>query len=471
MSMGSQVLSGQHSNLSDLKAGSFPVSYRLRSYHLRRPADKQDALKSPAGAEEADVLENQQRAAEGERTQAVQTPEMALRTMNPKGLVKVDQRVPADSVAVHCGDGKVTVEVKQNFLGNNQLIHPSDLTLGGCAALEAADHILLFQTELQSCSSTMNLTEESLIYTFSLSYLPTPIGNTFILKTNPAEVVIECHYPRLHYVNSDALRSTWKPFESNILTENQLHFSLRLMSEDWQTDRASHVYINDMMHIEASVLQGHHIPLRVYVDSCVATADSNPNSQPKHRFIKNHGCLTDAKLTGDKSYFMPRSQEAKLRFQLKAFRFHQTHSNLLYITCLLKATVLSVPVDEQHKACSFLIEANRWVASGGDNKLCHCCETTCSNVKRKRRSVDSDLQFEGTAALGPVLLKDDRLHNEVLLPEPSYLMQTHEQSQAASFQSLALMCGAASALGVVLIFVGVRVLCTFHRAAGHYVAT
>lgn len=38
-------------------------------------------------------------------------------------------------------------------------------------------------------------------------------------------------------------------------------------------------------------------------------------------------CLSDAKLTGAKSYFMQRSQEDKLNFQLKAFRFHQDHRN------------------------------------------------------------------------------------------------------------------------------------------------
>lgn len=43
------------------------------------------------------------------------------------------------------------------FLGNGQLIRPSDLTLGGCAALDAADHILQFQTELQGCGSTMTV--------------------------------------------------------------------------------------------------------------------------------------------------------------------------------------------------------------------------------------------------------------------------------------------------------------------------
>lgn len=43
------------------------------------------------------------------------------------------------------------------FLGNRQLIHPSDLTLGGCATLDTADHILQFQTELQGCGSTMRV--------------------------------------------------------------------------------------------------------------------------------------------------------------------------------------------------------------------------------------------------------------------------------------------------------------------------
>ena len=43
------------------------------------------------------------------------------------------------------------------------------------------------------------------------------------------------------------------------------------------------------MRIEAAVLQGHHAPLRVYVDSCVATVDPDPDSQPRYPFISNHG--------------------------------------------------------------------------------------------------------------------------------------------------------------------------------------
>lgn len=34
-------------------------------------------------------------------------------------------------------------------------------------------------------------------------------------------------------------------------------------------------------------------------------------------------CLSDSKRTGAKSFFLQRSQEDKLQFQLKAFRLHQ----------------------------------------------------------------------------------------------------------------------------------------------------
>ncbi|XP_071779909.2 zona pellucida sperm-binding protein 3-like [Centroberyx gerrardi] len=399
-----------------------------------------------------------------------------------KVLVKFEQRVPvpADSVAARCGEGGVTVEVKRNFLGNGQLIHPTDLTLGGCAAaLDPADHMLLFQTELQGCGSVMTMTEEALVYAFSLIYSPTPIHDTFILKTNPAEVVVECHYPRRQYVSSDAVRPTWKPFASNMLVGEQLHFSLRLMTEDWQSERPSSVYfLSDVMHMEASVLQAHHVPLRVYVDRCVATLDPDPSSHPRYHFINNHGCLTDAKLTGAKSYFMQRSREDKLRFQLKAFKFHQDHRTSLYITCHLKATSVSVPIDSQHKACSFLTEANRWVASGGDNKVCSCCETSCTDQRGKRSlAADTDVQWEGRAALGPILVQDDALLEELMelsefTPEPAAQAQTQELTPAASSPSTALRCGVGAALGVVLlVLMGAIIYSRQRKPTEHSVCT
>ncbi|PWA32242.1 hypothetical protein CCH79_00013198 [Gambusia affinis] len=115
-------------------------------------------------------------------------------------------------------------------------------------------------------------------------------------------------------------------------TEQQLCFALRFVTKDWRSLRASNVYsMREMMHMEAAVMQGVHVPLRVFVDSCVVTASPDPTSHPSYSIIvvnqrvKSHRlrCLMDSKLTGAQSYFMPRSQEDKLHFQMKAFKFTQ----------------------------------------------------------------------------------------------------------------------------------------------------
>ncbi|XP_024149962.1 zona pellucida sperm-binding protein 3 [Oryzias melastigma] len=433
-----------------------PYTIRLRIHQLKNPAVKQNLKQSP---------ENPLAVQPRHFSSSVPARSLELSLLpekEPKMLESFERRVPvpAESVSVRCGEDKVIVAVQQNFLGNGKLIHPGDLTLGGCAAVDAVDRILLFQAELQGCGSTVKTTEEVLVYAFPLKYLPTPIGSTPLLKTNPAEVTVECHYQRKHVVSSAALRPAWETQAVHLGAEQRLQFSLRLMTEDWQWQRPSNVYfLNDVMHIEASVLQGHHVPLRVFVDSCVATASPQPGAKPQYAFISNHGCLIDAKQTGEQSYFMQRLQENKLHFQLKTFRFNKDQSNnSFYITCHLKATQLHAPIDWQHKACSFLTEAKRWVASGGDNKVCSCCESSCSEPRMRRSyAADAELQVEGTVVLGPILVMKD-VHEELpagpeLPPEPVPELQTQEEEpSAAPYLSTGLLCGAGAMLAVMVAF-------------------
>ncbi|XP_061841411.1 zona pellucida sperm-binding protein 3-like [Nerophis lumbriciformis] len=449
-----------------------PEGRRLWVHQLRRPVVEEEHAQSPEATEVLQTaLQN------GMSNTIILGPELNPPIeSHPKLVVDSEPRVPvpADSVAVHCGEGEVIIEVKQNFLGNGQLIRPSDMTLGGCGLLHVADHTLLFRTELQECGSTMKMTDEALIYTFSLVYSPAPVGSTFIFKTNPAEVLIECHYPRRHYVSSDAMVPHWQPFASSLLTERQLHFSLRLMTEDWQSPTPTSVYLQgDIMHIEASVLQGHHVPLRVFVDSCVATLDPDPSSQPSYTVIDNHGCLTDSKLTGAKSYFMQRSHEDKLSFQLEAFKFLGDHRNSIYITCQLKATTLATPVDLQHKACSFLTEAKRWVVSGGDNNVCSCCDSGCSEQRRKRGVAEDAgvVQWKGTAAVGPIQVEENTLRR-VSPPESNSSLQAGEAAHAAtSSPSLVMLCVAGTALAVVLLAVMGAAVCSRVRKPTRKVCT
>ncbi|XP_056586195.1 zona pellucida sperm-binding protein 3-like [Triplophysa dalaica] len=299
--------------------------------------------------------------------------------------------VPANSVVVQCGEVSVKVHAQQDFLGNRQFIDPSDLTLGGCPFVGFDDHarIVVFESVLTDCGSTLTMTEDTLVYSFALMYSSSPVPNTPIVKTNDAMVAIHCIYPRKQNVSSNALRPAWIPYAALKTGEDHLKFSLKLMTDDWKFQRPSSTYfLDNFINLEVSVVRASHVPLQVFVESCAATSGPSGNAATVYTFIENSGCMVDAKLTGSRSTFMPRIQDDKLQFQMEAFRFKQDHSGTIYITCHLRATATSSPLDSLHKACSFVLGSNSWVAASGDDHLCGCCETSCA--VRKGRSLDTE---------------------------------------------------------------------------------
>lgn len=63
-----------------------------------------------------------------------------------------------------------------------------------------------------------------------------------------------------------------------------------LLVDDWSSERPSNqYYLGQLINIEASVLQFNHVPLRVLVDSCVATAVPDVTAVPSYSFIENYG--------------------------------------------------------------------------------------------------------------------------------------------------------------------------------------
>ncbi|XP_049929882.1 zona pellucida sperm-binding protein 3-like [Epinephelus moara] len=283
--------------------------------------------------------------------------------------------VPAATVAVECRERDAHVEVKKDMFGVGQLINPADLTLGNCGAVaeDAAAQVLIFEAELHDCLSTLRMTEDSLIYTFTLNYNPQPLGGAPVVRTSSAAVIVECHYPRKHNVSSLPLDPLWIPFSAVKVAEEFLYFTLKLMTDDWQYERPSYQYfLGDIINIEATVKQYFHVPLRVYVDNCVATLSPDVSSNPRYAFIDNHGCLLDARITGSDSKYMARSAENKLQFQLEAFRFQGADSGLLYITCHLKATSTAYAIDSEHRACSYI---SGWKEASGADAACGSCES------------------------------------------------------------------------------------------------
>ncbi|XP_058501443.1 zona pellucida sperm-binding protein 3-like [Solea solea] len=283
--------------------------------------------------------------------------------------------VPAATVAVQCRESIVHVEVKKDMFGIGQFINTADLTLGSCTAVaeDNAAQVLIFQSELHECGGSLTVTGDSLIYTYTMNYNPQHIGDSPVVRTSQAAVFVECHYPRNHNVSSLPLDPLWIPFSAVKVAEEFLSFTLTLMTDDWQYERPSYQYfLGDIINIEATVKQFFHAPLRVYVDHCVATLSPDVSSNPKYAFIENNGCLVDARLTGSASRFMGRSSDAKLQFQLEAFRFQGVDSGMVYITCQLRATLAAYPLDSLHRACSY---NNGWKEASSVDTVCGSCES------------------------------------------------------------------------------------------------
>ncbi|MBN3271541.1 ZP3 protein, partial [Polyodon spathula] len=334
------------------------------------------------------------------------------------------------TVAAQCGESRVVVTVKRDLFGIGQLIKASDVWLGSCAVtrLDDATQSLIFDAQLQECGSTLKMVQDTLVYSFNLRYIPTPNSNLPIVRTNSAQVGIECRYLRLQNVSSNALKPTWVPFTSTKLAEAALDFSLRLMTDDWVTQRTSNVYsLGDVLNIEASVNGTNHMPLRLFVDNCVATMVPDKNSIPRYVFVDNSGCLVDAKVSGSASRFVsPRVQNTKLQMKLDAFRFYSDARSTIYITCHLKVASASQNMDSVNKACSFTASSGRWSSVDGSDQICSCCNTGSCGVgspPRKRRGSGAAgnmaekpvLEWEGDASIGPLIV----LETSVDIPKAS----------------------------------------------------
>ncbi|XP_039527464.1 zona pellucida sperm-binding protein 3-like [Pimephales promelas] len=135
--------------------------------------------------------------------------------------------------------------------------------------------------------------------------------------------------------------------ENRVLVEFQQDFFQQCVFcvDDWSYQRPSYSYfLGGVINIKASVKQFNLVPLRVFLDSCVATQVPDVNSLRRYSFIENHRCFVDAKTTASSSRFMPRSQVDKIQFQLEAFMFQESNRPSIFITCLLKASRNPVPL-------------------------------------------------------------------------------------------------------------------------------
>ncbi|XP_019961582.1 zona pellucida sperm-binding protein 3-like [Paralichthys olivaceus] len=118
--------------------------------------------------------------------------------ITPPDKFELRQPVTTNRVAVRCGENKLQVEVSQDLLGLGMLIKPEEIMLGGCSATDVDNlsHVLVFESELHGCGSTLVMTENAFIYAFTLVYNPKVLSRSGIIRSQSAVIGVECHYPR-----------------------------------------------------------------------------------------------------------------------------------------------------------------------------------------------------------------------------------------------------------------------------------
>uniref|UniRef100_UPI0037E931B3 zona pellucida sperm-binding protein 3-like n=1 Tax=Semicossyphus pulcher TaxID=241346 RepID=UPI0037E931B3 len=306
---------------------------------------------------------------------SAQSPQSSKHTEQEQQKAPSEERELVNTVRVSCYPDSLEIFIQADMFAVGAPVRGADLRLGVehndyCTAAASSAEEYRIIVGLLDCGTKHWMTEDSLVYTNLLVYSPaaSPDG---LIRMDEAVIPIECHYERKYSLSSSSLTPTWIPFMSTQAAVETLEFDLRIMTNDWLYERSSNVfYLGDPISIEASVRVGHHMGLRVFVSSCVATLDPDIYSAPRYIFIEN-GCLADSQLPGSKSHFLPRTQDDKLHLVMDAFRFHNEDRGQLYITCHLNA----VPVNDAeapNKACTFV--NGRWRSADGNDYLCGHCQ-------------------------------------------------------------------------------------------------
>ncbi|CAB1450736.1 unnamed protein product [Pleuronectes platessa] len=298
---------------------------------------------------------------------SLQTPELT-KSQSSQLTGPEHSKAPAEepeqvsTVRVTCHPDSMEITIQADLFGVGAPVQGHELRLGVennayCRAVGISREEYRIFVGLMDCGTKHWMTDDNLVYTNLLIYSPeaSPDG---LIRMEGAVVPIECHYDRKYSLSSSSLTPTWIPFMSTQAAVETLDFNLRIMTNDWLYERGSNVFfLGEPISIEASVRAGHHMGLRVFVSSCVATLDPDIYSVPRYVFV-NNGCLVDSQLPDSRSHFLHRMQDDKLR--------------MLYVTCHLNV----VPVNNAealNKACTLI--NGRWHSVDSNDFLCGQCQT------------------------------------------------------------------------------------------------
>ncbi|NXN17287.1 ZP3 protein, partial [Indicator maculatus] len=286
---------------------------------------------------------------------------------------------PLHPVSVQCQEAQLVVRVHRDLFGTGRLVKAADLSLGSASCLpvaqSAAEGTVTFVAGLHECGSSLKVRWGAGLRGF-LQPWGCCVGK--LQEFWDFEFFSPPPWEERGNASSSAVQPTWAPFYSTLAGGEELSFSLRLMNDEWSSERLSNGFqLGERLHLQADVAAGSHVPLRLFVDDCVATLSPDGSSSPRYALIDLSGCLVDGRADDTTSAFLsPRPRQETLQFVVDAFRFAGDNGNLIYITCHLKVSPVDQAPNPWTKACSFNKASSLWAPVEGTGDICSCCETS-----------------------------------------------------------------------------------------------
>uniref|UniRef100_A0A3B5AG37 Zona pellucida sperm-binding protein 3 n=1 Tax=Stegastes partitus TaxID=144197 RepID=A0A3B5AG37_9TELE len=289
-----------------------------------------------------------------------------------------------------CHEDSIEVVMRAQLFDPGLPAEPMRLRLGPardvqdrCIARVSGNGEYIIRAPLAECGNKVMFTESAVLYSNLLLYYPPPSSPG--VQVEGAAISVQCEYKRCIYIIHRSLATDlFHPKCKRILFKSPSPLS----SDDWNSERPSSVYfLGDTVNIEASV-DHRHLPLRLFVSSCVATLTSDliKTTSFEHTAAINlpGSCVPFCFLSGSNSRFLPRVHNNLLQIQLEPFLFHQDPRHTMYITCDLEAEPKNNPVK---RACSFISDRSVWRSVDGNDQACESCDDAISSTESSHKVV------------------------------------------------------------------------------------
>ncbi|KAL7976785.1 hypothetical protein Chor_008734 [Crotalus horridus] len=328
-------------------------------------------------------------------------------------------------ITAECAEDEMMIRVHRDLFQTGHFIQAKDLSIGPQAChysvVNESATLIIFKVELHECFQNLQVFD-FVLYNVSLYYKPDSASNLTTVKS-AEEFPITCHYPWKNNASSSAMQTTGVPFTSAMYEEGKQYFSLH----DWQAEKDSTVYfLGEDLHIQADIRKGNHLPLRLFIDTCMVTSKPDGDSDPQYKILDFHGCLIERNSHDvGPSFISPRLRLETLQFTIPASQIARDERSLIYMACHLKVTAAAQEPDFLNKACSFNRERKIWLPIEGSMEICNCCETKDCGSPGKHTSSDtsnlhvpnqrkqmssavvdiSEGEMEADLMVGPVLIR------------------------------------------------------------------